>query len=449
MLKTKTILLLLSVTASIFLSLLGCGGSGGSSGDPLPPANTSINSADLLLTKTVDNPSPDVGTNVIFTITALNNGPSTATVVTVTDQLPSGFTYVTDNSGGSYDFKTGIWTVGTIEVGTSQSLNITATVNASGNYTNLAEVTGANEIDPNTNDNFDGVVAAPPGINLALNQIKTLCNTIGATSDKAFVTVVDQRGDPITNLSNLIFTLTESQNAQDFPINDFNVDFADENFSISIVLDYSGSMFDSGLVTVMEDAVVDFINNGLSADDEAEVIKFRKIVSVVQPFTTDKSALVAAIDSVFVSEPGTELYKAIINGIDDLTLRPVVNIKAVVVITDGKNNSTSPSITADTVIDEALAEGIPVYAIGLGAAVDWNDLERLASSTGGYFYPSYQADDLEQDFAKLAETLIKNQFVFTYDSALTGGIPAPATLTVTADYQGLNDSSAKGFTSCP
>jgi VWFA-related protein len=445
-LKSINMLLSISVAALIFVAMTGCGGSGGSD-IPLAPPNNSVNSADLSLTKTVDPPTPDVGSDVVFTITVSNAGPSNATGVVVTDQLPSGFTYVTDSSG-AYNPTTGAWTVGTIATGGSQTLNITATVNDTGNYINRAEVTALNQSDPNTNNNFDGVAAAPPGINVAINQIKTVCNTAGATSDKAYVTVVDQLGNPITDLSKLIFSLTENQNSQDFPVNNFRVDFISESISISLVLDYSQSMFDSGSVTAMEDAVVNFINQ-FTADIESEIIKFNRVISVVQPFTTDKDALIAAVDSVFTPMSKTELYQAIIKGIDDVALRPTTNLKAVVVITDGRNNSVSPSITADTAIDEALSKDIPVYIIGIGAAIDWNDLEKIAADTGGRFYPSYQADDMTDDFGKLANTLIKNQYVLTYSSALTGGAPAPATLTVDAEYNGLTGSNTKGFTSCP
>ena len=446
--KSKTMLLLLSITASIFLSITGCGGGGGGSDFPLPPPNNAVNSADLSLTKTVDIPTPDVGTDVVFTITVSNAGPSDATGVVVTDQLPSGFTYVTDDSGGAYNPATGVWSVGTVAVGSSQALTITATVKDTGNYINRAQVTAANESDPNTNNDFDGVTAAPPRIKVTINQIQTTCQIAGDTSDKAYVTVIDQLGNPVITLNNLVFTLTESQNSQDFPINNFSVEFANENFSISIVMDYSQSIFDRGAVTAMEDSVVEFINQ-LSADDEAEIIKFNRTVSVVQPFTTDKNALIAAVDSVFLPAAVTELYQATIKGIDDAATRNPMNRKAVVVVTDGRNNSFSPNITVDTVIADANAKDIPVFTIGLGAESDWDNLEKIASDTGGQFYPSYQVDNLEEDFIKLAESLIKNQFVFTYSSNLTGGVPSPATLTVEADYKGLINSDTKGFTSCP
>ena len=73
--------------------------------------------ADLALAKTVSNPTPNVGDSITFTITLTNNGPDTATNVTVNDLLPAGLTFVSGTpSEGTYDPTTGIWTVGTVAV---------------------------------------------------------------------------------------------------------------------------------------------------------------------------------------------------------------------------------------------------------------------------------------------------------------------------------------------
>ena len=77
----------------------------------------SVVDADLSLTKTVDNSSPNIGDNIIFTITAINNGPSNATGVVVNDLLPAGLTYVSDNGGGTYNSATGNWTIGNLNSG--------------------------------------------------------------------------------------------------------------------------------------------------------------------------------------------------------------------------------------------------------------------------------------------------------------------------------------------
>jgi choice-of-anchor A domain-containing protein/uncharacterized repeat protein (TIGR01451 family) len=88
--------------------------------DPVPGDNTTtINvtpqQADLVLTKSVDNPTPNVGQDVTYTIYLANTGPNDATNVTVSDPLPTGLQFVSAMPGqGTYDPATGIWTVGTL-----------------------------------------------------------------------------------------------------------------------------------------------------------------------------------------------------------------------------------------------------------------------------------------------------------------------------------------------
>ena len=50
--------------------------------------------ADLSVTKTVSDATPNVGDQITFTVTLTNQGPDTATGVQVTDLLPAGLTFV-------------------------------------------------------------------------------------------------------------------------------------------------------------------------------------------------------------------------------------------------------------------------------------------------------------------------------------------------------------------
>ncbi|MDP5101665.1 MAG: DUF11 domain-containing protein, partial [Nonlabens sp.] len=96
----------------------------------------SLLESDLSVAKTVNNSTPNVGDNVVFTVTATNNGPSNDTGATVQDLLPNGYTYVSHTvsaGGGTYTPGTGLWNIGNLNNGVSRTLNITATVNATGN----------------------------------------------------------------------------------------------------------------------------------------------------------------------------------------------------------------------------------------------------------------------------------------------------------------------------
>lgn len=114
--------------------------------------------ADLQLNKEVNNAMPLVSGQVVFTLTAYNAGPQNATGVKVNDILPFGFTHVS-NSGG-FAPSTGVWNIGNLDKGVTQTLTITAMVNPSGNYYNQAVISG-NQIDPNETNNTSGIQVYP------------------------------------------------------------------------------------------------------------------------------------------------------------------------------------------------------------------------------------------------------------------------------------------------
>jgi len=96
-----------------------------------------INKSHLVMGMSVNDLTPLVGSNVIFTLTVENIGTESGTGALVTDVLPAGFTFVSDD--GLY--AGGVWTVGTVTAGQTKTLHITALVNELGSHTNVATLT--------------------------------------------------------------------------------------------------------------------------------------------------------------------------------------------------------------------------------------------------------------------------------------------------------------------
>ena len=158
---------------------------GQASEDDQDSVTLSPQSADLSLTKSVNDTTPNVGDNVTFTITVGNAGTNDATGVTVSDALPAGLTLVSSTaSAGSYNGGTGIWTIGNLTSGSSVTLDVIATVTTSGDKTNTAEVATSDQSDPdstpgNSNSSEDdqaAVTITPQLIDLSLTKTTSSAN---------------------------------------------------------------------------------------------------------------------------------------------------------------------------------------------------------------------------------------------------------------------------------
>lgn len=138
-----------------------------------PPLEATITNcvvfADVGVHKVVSDSTPDMLSDIAYTLVASNNGPDTATGVVITDVLPLQVQYAS-HSNGAYSATTGEWTIGTLAAGTSTTLVVSATVNegtAGQSITNVASVTGRDLFDPVPGNDVSAVVITPnPGVNI-------------------------------------------------------------------------------------------------------------------------------------------------------------------------------------------------------------------------------------------------------------------------------------------
>ena len=238
-----------TAAASLINTVTISGGSQTYTADDTSSDTTAIvSSADLSVTKTVDAGSPTVGQTVVFTVTITNAGPSDATGIQLTDQLPAALTLVSAvPSQGAYVSGTGIWSAGAIASDTSATLVVTATVNAAGAATNTAELTAADQPDPNSTPNNNNASEN--------DQASVTLNSFGVPA-VVLTKAVLPMGTQLPG-TELVFTIgfenTGSANASGFEIVD--PDPTDATLSLSSDMDYklgtaAAVMGSSGLLGV-------------------------------------------------------------------------------------------------------------------------------------------------------------------------------------------------------
>ncbi|HNB51644.1 MAG TPA: DUF11 domain-containing protein, partial [Anaerolineales bacterium] len=146
----------------------------------------------------ITDPSDPVllGSVFTYTVNVENVGPDTATDILVTDTLPSGVTYLSNDAGCSET--SGVLTCGLEDIssGATHLINIAVTASQTGTFTNTAMVT-TSALDPNP-----------------VNNTATETTTITLDSADLAVTLTDSV-DPVNPGNTITYAITVTNNGPD------------------------------------------------------------------------------------------------------------------------------------------------------------------------------------------------------------------------------------------
>jgi VWFA-related protein len=429
---------------SLGLALAGCGGGSSSGGTVPPPPPPPPPTASISLTPasfdfgTVTEGNLDEVPARRFVIQNGGTGSYDVSSIRLEGQDPTAFAL--DVDAGDNPCGAGVRTLGP---GASCGVDVRFAPAAFGPFAAVLAVQSNDPVSPSVNAALQGRYAEVEEVTVTVSQIDACPRELPAS---VYVSVTDQGDFPIKDLGLPAFSLTEDGQAS--TLNAVNtVGNAASSISLSILMDYSGSIRDTpGILDNLKEAASVLVDK-LGANDEADIIKYAgNITFMLDDFTSDKAELLAAIaedPSSFGS--GTATYDATNAAVERIQSR-AKDRKAVILLTDGQD--TTSTDLAST-IEFALEGDVPVYTVGFGD-LDALALGTLATETGGVFYEPAASDNLAAVYQQIANLLFSDQYVLSYVSAVPAG--QSATVEVSVDFirdgKGFQGSGTKTLQAC-
>jgi VWFA-related protein len=182
-----------------------------------------------------------------------------------------------------------------------------------------------------------------------------------------------------------------------------------KNVTSVLVLDHSGSMKgkanasdEASKIAALRKAASRFVEL-MRRDAMTTLLPFSSEVDVPGSFTDNKQQLLDRIEQL-KPEGGTLLYDATYAGLETLAAARREGRNAVVVLTDGKDESPGSRVSDQLVIERAKELKMPLYMLGLGRPEEINErvMERMAAETGGKYFHAGSEQRLFEIFEKLS-----------------------------------------------
>lgn len=231
--------------------------------------------------------------------------------------------------------------------------------------------------------------------------------------------VIDKSGHLITTLTKDAFTVLEDGKPQEIKV--FRRE--DVPVSLGLIIDNSGSMRDKRAKVEAADLALIKESN---PDDEVFVVNFNDEAFLDLPhnknFTNNIKELEEALTRVD-SRGGTAMRDAVRMSIDHLKEKAHKDKRALIVITDGNDNSSI--VTLENLVKAAQQSEVLIYAVGLLGEEERREAQRaqralkaLADATGGEAFFPKDAADVDKIAHQVARD-IRNQYTIGYSSTNT------------------------------
>src|SRR2546423_2551562 len=243
--------------------------------------------------------------------------------------------------------------------------------------------------------------------------------------------VTDRFGRAIAGMRLSDFSVYEDGNERKV----VNVAPATEPFNLILLLDVSGSVEER--IDFIRKAARDFLRTA-SPQDRISIISFRDDIQVISEFTTDRGLLSQRLEQIDAGG-ATSLYDALAYVLVDV-LKPVRGERtAIVVMSDGDDNRSFVPFNA--VLEAVIESGAVIYPLyvpsGLvpeksvpapNVTIDplrtrfltlttraEQEGRRLASASGGVYYPISRIEDLQSAYDDVV-TQLRAAYTITYAS---------------------------------
>lgn len=228
------------------------------------------------------------------------------------------------------------------------------------------------------------------------------------------VAVQDRDGHYVMDLTRERFRVLENGRPQKITY------FANETqpLKLALALDCSGSM-ESRMPSVKV-AAIRFLERK-RPEDEVMIVRFNQLTALARALTAKVESLKMAIANLRAGG-GTRIYDAIYACL--MTLKSVRGQRAVVILTDGRDESdrtegSGANVTAEEALRTARELQVPIYAIGLGEDVDVEGLRALSERSGGRAYFPGQAKEMDGAYDQIQEDL-DHRYTLAYESTNRG-----------------------------